>query len=96
MNKSIANTVRTVFALFLLGLGMYVGAENVVAHELAGRGLTTCGSAENPCALTPLTVTVQKSTGRFVTYAAGSGGAKTLGSAAANALAARPSAMAES
>jgi hypothetical protein len=94
MNKSIANTVRTVFALFLLGLGMYVGAENVVAHELAARGLSTCGSAANPCALTPLTVTVQKSTGRFVTYAAEGG--KTLGSAAANAMAARPGAMAES
>ncbi|HEX6748519.1 MAG TPA: hypothetical protein VF092_14575 [Longimicrobium sp.] len=58
MNKSIANTVRAAFALFMLGIGMYAGVDTLVAHDLANRGLSTCGSAENPCALAPLHVAV--------------------------------------
>ena len=67
MNKTVTQYVRGAFALFLLGLGMYAGAESLVATELAGRGLTSCGSAENPCALAPLTVTIERSGARLVT-----------------------------
>ena len=69
MNKSIANTVRAVFALFLLGLGMYASIDSLVAKELASRGLSTCGNAENPCALAPLTVTADAA-GRMVSSTA--------------------------
>jgi len=69
MNKSIANTVRAAFALFLLGLGMYASIDSLVAKELASRGLSTCGDAEHPCALAPLTVTAS-ATGRMVTSTA--------------------------
>jgi len=69
MNKSIANTVRAAFALFLLGLGMYASIDTLVAKELASRGLSTCGDAENPCALAPLTVTAS-ATGRMVSSTA--------------------------
>jgi hypothetical protein len=65
MNNSITHYVRGAFALFLLGLSMYAGAERLVAHELAGRGLTLCGTAENPCELAPLTVTAER-TARMV------------------------------
>ena len=65
MTKSIANTVRAAFALFLLGLGMYASIDTLVAHELANRGLSACGSADKPCALAPLTVTASE-TGRMV------------------------------
>ena len=61
MNKSITVYVRGTFALILLGLGMYAGAESLVAHELANRGLPSCGAAANPCELAPLTVTVARS-----------------------------------
>src|SRR5687767_8700058 len=61
MTKSIALYVRGAFALFLLGLGMYAGAESLVASELASRGLDACGAADNPCQLAPLTVTVPRS-----------------------------------
>lgn len=65
MTKSIANTVRAAFALFLLGLGMYASIDSLVARELASRGLSTCGDVANPCALAPLTVTAS-ATGRMV------------------------------
>lgn len=58
MNKNIATTVRSAFALFLLGVGLYAGIDSLVSQELASRGLSSCGSAENPCALAPLQVTV--------------------------------------
>jgi len=61
MNKSISMYVRSIFALFLLGLGMYAGAESLVAHEMASRGLPSCGAAANPCELAPLTVVVPRS-----------------------------------
>jgi hypothetical protein len=61
MSKSITVYVRGTFALILLGLGMYAGAESLVAHELANRGLPSCGAAANPCELAPLTVTVARS-----------------------------------
>ena len=84
MNKSIANTVRAAFALFLLGLGLYAGVDTLVAKELAGRGLSTCGQAENPCTLAPLKVTTAKPSGRMVSSAAADeGGAKALGAAPA-------------
>ena len=87
MNKSIANTVRAAFALFLLGLGLYAGVDSLVASELASRGLSSCGSAENPCALAPLTVTTAKPSGKMVTStAADARGAKVLGVAPAGAL----------
>ena len=70
MTKSIANTVRAAFALFLLGLGMYASIDSLVAKELASRGLSSCGSAENPCSLAPLTVTVPKPSGRMVSSTA--------------------------
>jgi hypothetical protein len=57
MTKSFANTVRATFALFMLGVGLYAGVDSLVAHELADRGLSSCGgSAENPCELAPLHV----------------------------------------
>jgi hypothetical protein len=56
MNKSIAIYVRGTFALFLLGMGMYAGLDSLAEHALAGRGLSTCGAADNPCALAPLQV----------------------------------------
>jgi hypothetical protein len=67
MKKTVTLYVRGAFALFLLGLGMYAGAERLVADELASRGLTSCGSADNPCALAPLTVTVERPGARLVT-----------------------------
>lgn len=67
MNKTVTLYVRGAFALFLLGLGMYAGAESLVAAELASRGLTTCGTADNPCELAPLTVTAERSGARLVT-----------------------------
>jgi hypothetical protein len=69
MSNSISMYVRGAFALFLLGLGMYAGAESLVAHELASRGLATCGAAENPCELAPLTVTVPRSGGTLANAA---------------------------
>ncbi|MBV9108693.1 MAG: hypothetical protein JO306_04770 [Gemmatimonadetes bacterium] len=57
MSKRFANTVRAAFALFMLGVGMYAGIESLVAHELYGHGLSSCGTAEQPCALQPLHVT---------------------------------------
>jgi hypothetical protein len=57
MNKRIATYVRGSFALFLLGMGLYAGLDSLAAHELASRGLSTCGTAENPCTLQPLQVT---------------------------------------
>jgi hypothetical protein len=63
MSNSISMYVRGAFALFLLGLGMYAGAESLVAKELAGRGLPSCGAAANPCELAPLTVTVKRPDG---------------------------------
>ena len=95
MNKSIANTVRAAFALFLLGLGMYASIDTLVAKELASRGLSSCGQAENPCALSPLTVTAHKPSGKLVTStAADQGSAKALGTAAT--ASAPQTAMAES
>ena len=57
MTKSFANTVRATFALFMLGVALYAGVDSLVAHELANRGLSSCGgSADHPCALAPLHV----------------------------------------
>jgi hypothetical protein len=96
MTKSIANTVRAAFALFLLGLSLYAGVDSLAARELASRGLSTCGSAENPCTLAPLTVTVAKPSGQMVnSTAADEGSAQTLG-AAPRAVSAHQTAMAES
>jgi len=94
MNKSIAMYVRGAFALFLLGLGMYAGAESLVAHELASRGLSTCGIVENPCELAPLTVTASRS-GRMVATGHADQAMQVLG-AAARAPRAHPVATAES
>jgi hypothetical protein len=69
MNQSIAIYVRGSFALFLLGMGMYAGLDSLAEHALAGRGLSTCGAADHPCALAPLqvitpaTVAAQKKAG---------------------------------
>jgi hypothetical protein len=41
-----------------------------VENELASRGLSTCGSAEHPCALAPLTVTTPRWGARMVTAGA--------------------------
>ena len=96
MTKSIANTVRAAFALFLLGLGLYASVDSLAARELAGRGLSSCGSADNPCTLAPLTVTVAKPAGQLVnSTAADEGSAQTLG-AAPRAVSAHHTAMAES
>ena len=94
MKKSISMYVRGTFALFLLGLGMYAGAESLVAHELAGRGLATCGAAEHPCELAPLTVTVPR-TGRMVATTAANPAMQVL-TAAPRAPRAHPVAIAES
>ena len=94
MSKTIIFYVRSTFALLLLGLGMYAGAESLVAHELAGRGLATCGAAENPCELAPLTVTATR-TGRMVATTAADQAMQVL-SAAPRAPRAHPIAIAES
>ena len=91
MSKSISMYVRGAFALFLLGLGMYAGAESLVAKELAGRGLTTCGAAEHPCELAPLTVTVPRHGGTI-----NAANAMQVLSAAPRAPRAHPIATAES
>jgi hypothetical protein len=96
MTKSIANTVRAAFALFLLGLSLYAGVDSLAARELASRGLSSCGTAENPCSLAPLTVTVAKASGQMVSNtAADAGSAKPLG-VAPRAASAHHVAMAES
>lgn len=92
--KSITFYVRSAFALLLLGLGMYAGAESLVAHELASRGLPSCGAVENPCELAPLTVTVPRSDG--VMAASTGGQAMNVLSAAPRAPRAHPVATAES
>ena len=92
MSKSIAFYVRSVFALLLLGLGMYAGAESLVAHELASRGLSSCGAAEHPCELAPLTVTASPSDGSTVNAA----NVMRVSSAAPRAQRAHPAAIAES
>ena len=57
MTKSFAKTVRATFALFMLGVALYAGVDSLVAHDLANRGLSSCGgSADHPCALAPLHV----------------------------------------
>ena len=94
MNKSITIYVRATFALFLLGLGMYAGAESLVAHELANRGLSTCGVVENPCELAPLTVTASR-TGQMATAGSAAQAVQVL-SAAPRAPRAHPVAIAES
>ena len=66
MTKSFANTVRATFALFMLGVGLYAGVDSLVAHELANRGLSSCGgSADNPCALAPLHVVSGRAAANF-------------------------------
>ena len=66
MNSTVATKVRATFALLLLGLTMYSGADALAKHALAQRvGLSTCGQADNPCELAPLTVTSYRS-GRLV------------------------------
>ena len=92
MSKSITFYVRSAFALLLLGLGMYVGAESLVARELASRGLPSCGSIENPCELAPLTVTAPRSDGSMLNAA----NALQVLSAAPRAPGAHPIATAES
>ena len=92
MSKSITFYVRSTFALLLLGLGMYAGAESLVAHELASRGLPSCGAAEHPCELAPLTVTVPRSDGSMASAA----NVMQVVSAAPRAPRAHPVATAES
>jgi len=94
MNKSTAMYVRGAFALFLLGLGMYASAESLVAHEMASRGLSTCGVVENPCELAPLTVTASRN-GRMVAASPADPAMRVLGTAA-SAPRAHPVATAES
>ena len=97
MSKSITLYVRGAFALFLLGLGMYAGAESLVAHELASRGLSTCGAPETPCELAPLTVPVPRSDARMITAdAVGAQAMQVLGAAPRAPRAAHPIATAES
>ena len=91
MTKTLTFYVRSAFALLLLGLAMYAGAESLVAHELASRGLTTCGTAEQPCELAPLTVTVPRHGGTI-----NAANAMQVVSAAPRAPRAHPSAIAES
>jgi len=69
MTKSIANTVRAVFALFMLGVGLYAGVDSLVAHELSNRGLSSCGSADHPCALAPLHVVSGRADAGFASTA---------------------------
>jgi len=95
MSKTISMYVRGIFALFVLGLGMYAGAESLVAHELASRGLPSCGAADNPCELAPLTVTVPRSGGPMASAASASQAMQVL-SAAPRAPRAHPVATAES
>ena len=95
MSKSITLYVRGAFTLFLLGLGMYAGAESLVAHELASRGLSTCGAVEHPCELAPLTVTATRSGGRLITAGSTDQAVQML-SAAPHAPRAHPVATAES
>jgi len=92
MSKTITFYVRSAFALLLLGLGMYVGAESLVARELASRGLPSCGAIENPCVLAPLTVTAPRSDGGTINAA----NAMQVVSAAPRAPRAHPVAIAES
>ena len=66
MSRSFANTVRATFALFLLGVGLYAGVDSLVAHDLANRGLSSCGTADNPCALAPLHVVSGRAEAGFV------------------------------
>jgi hypothetical protein len=96
MNKSIANHVRAAFALFLLGVGLYAGIDTLVAHQLSNRGLSSCGSAENPCALAPLQVKAVKAGARLVADASASQGTSQVLGAAPRTPAAPPAAMAES
>jgi hypothetical protein len=96
MSKTLTMYVRSAFALLLLGLGMYAGAESLVAHELASRGLTSCGAAVNPCALAPLTVTAERTGARLVTAGPADAGALQVLRAAPSAPRAHPAASAES
>jgi hypothetical protein len=96
MINHFANYVRGAFALFLLGLSLYAGVDTLVEHEMASRGLSTCGSADNPCQLAPLTVTTARGGTRLVTAgAADQASPRALGTAP-HAPVAPHSAMAES
>ena len=96
MNKTVTLYVRGAFALLLLGLGLYAGAESLVAKELASRGLTSCGSADNPCALAPLTVTAARTHARLVTASPADAAVLQVLRAAPRAPQAHPVAIAES
>jgi hypothetical protein len=96
MTKRIATYVRGSFALFLLGMGLYAGLDSLAARELASRGLSTCGSAENPCALQPLQVTTP-ATGTFASAKKAEQAAPmVLRAAAVTTAPATPTAAAES
>ena len=96
MTKTLTIYVRSAFALLLLGLAMYAGAESLVAHELASRGLSSCGAEDNPCELAPLTVTAHRPAVRLVTSGALDHAALQVLRAAPRAPAAQPVASAES
>jgi hypothetical protein len=96
MTKSLTFYVRGTFALLLLGLAMYAGAESLVAHELASRGLSSCGAEDNPCELAPLTVTAHRPAARLVTAGSLDQAALQVLRAAPRAAQAHPVASAES
>jgi len=96
MTKTLTFYVRSAFALLLLGLAMYAGAESLVAHELASRGLPSCGAEDNPCELAPLTVTAQRQAARLVTSGSLDQAALHVLRAAPRAAEAHPVASAES
>ena len=96
MTKTLTFYVRSSFALLLLGLAMYAGTESLVAHELANRGLSSCGAENNPCKLAPLTVTAHPQAARLVTAGSLDHAAMQVLRAAPRAPQAHPAASAES
>lgn len=72
MTSSILRNVRFAFVTLLLGLTVFTVAESALGGESASaqaadEGLSTCGSAEQPCALEAVAVVVAPtpSSGRF-------------------------------
>jgi hypothetical protein len=66
MTRSILRSVRFAFVTLLLGLTAYTvleaalgGGRTTIAAQPAGDGLSTCGSAEQPCRLETLDVVAQ-------------------------------------
>ena len=65
MTTSILRSVRFAFVTLLLGLTVYtviesaVGGRSVVAQGAAEEGLSTCGTADQPCALETVSVVAE-------------------------------------